>query len=707
MGEIYRMTIEYKDSKRISALSSDVVNTPTYEDDFSTDTLGANTTDATYIDWDGSGAIDLIAPVSVATGGGDSGWFDLTTVSDSVNVVRFSLDTSAITVGITPQMWIGLSSIGTGDSTTTNDWFGMYMQASAGNPIIIAGHVNANGCNNASSDNTFTKTLAVEKIWVEIIRTSTTAFTLNIFSDEYVTLTESKTGVTTSVTSTTNFRMITRNSSGTASGWTLKLGDLKFYNGVSSLTNKPTNVQDNSILVEKDTGRRYWFDEGALIYEDDFTSYANTTEGDTAYPTTNTTDMRVNITNDYLDFNSKGASGSEHIYYATDLNASDDKWVLRFKQTTSAKTLCTSNDGLFTSFGLSSTTTAPTNAHDFIGVMAYLTDTAGNWYTSYSDGGTENGLNTALGGEDPEVLQTRYVQITRTSTISFNVTMWTGGFDQTEIHNTTQAIPATVSGLKYLHFDSDIRNGNSGEFIMQIDDVEFYNGVTTPTPATWECSNFGKSLTNLHAWYDASDLSSVTKDSSNRVSQFNDKSGNGRHLSQATSGSQPLWVSEGQNGKDLIDCAGSRFMKTGTWTAVSQPYTFFFVAKLPDNTGADKAILDSISNTSLIYKQTTADRFLMYAGSNAGATMAGYANTWRYVTVIFDGTNLTYRFDGVHKNTEGSTVGTGTSNGLLMGARDGSTFSNSKFGEIIMIAGNPTAQEITDTEAYLKAKWGL
>ena len=97
----------------------------------------------------------------------------------------------------------------------------------------------------------------------------------------------------------------------------------------------------------------------------------------------------------------------------------------------------------------------------------------------------------------------------------------------------------------------------------------------------------------------------------------------------------------------------------------------------------------------------------MYAGSNAGATMTGYANTWRYVTAIFDGTNLTYRFDGVHKNTEGSTVGTGTSNGLILGARDGSGFSNSKFGEVIMIAGNPTAQEITDTEAYLKEKWGL
>ena len=28
---------------------------------------------------------------------------------------------------------------------------------------------------------------------------------------------------------------------------------------------RPTNVQDNSILVEKDTGRRYWFDENKCL----------------------------------------------------------------------------------------------------------------------------------------------------------------------------------------------------------------------------------------------------------------------------------------------------------------------------------------------------------------------------------------------------------------------------------------------------------
>ena len=38
--------------------------------------------------------------------------------------------------------------------------------------------------------------------------------------------------------------------------------DFKLYSGVTSAPAKPTNVEDNSILVEKDTGKRYWFDLG-------------------------------------------------------------------------------------------------------------------------------------------------------------------------------------------------------------------------------------------------------------------------------------------------------------------------------------------------------------------------------------------------------------------------------------------------------------
>lgn len=47
-------------------------------------------------------------------------------------------------------------------------------------------------------------------------------------------------------------------------------------------------------------------------------------------------------------------------------------------------------------------------------------------------------------------------------------------------------------------------------------------------------------LPGIAARFDASDLGSITFDAANRVSQWNDKSGLGRHLVQATGASQPL-----------------------------------------------------------------------------------------------------------------------------------------------------------------------
>ena len=477
--------------------------------------------------------------------------------------------------------------------------------------------------------------------------------------------------------------------------------DLKFVLKYGDIISKPTNVETNSILIQKDTTRRYWFDEAlAPTFEDDFTSYANQTAADAVWvPKTTATD--VNVTNDNIDFNVVGTDTTALGFYYDLGLISEDAWVLRFKLNFSTYT-----DGDYGQLPFAISDNATSDLGTSQANVGMVVNRSTGVLLNVTDNATHMVGNTGSAGSDFSASTDYYCQISRNN-LNFNLKIFSDSSYSVLIQEIDRDITTNIPvSLRYFKIANDTASG-VGETTGTLDDFQFWNGVSSATPATWECSNFGKSLTNLHAWYDASDVSSITKDSSNRVSQFNDKSGNGRHLSQATSGSQPLWVSEGQNGKDLIDCVGSRFMKTSTWTAISQPYTFFFTALMPLNDSADRMLMDSISNTSLIYKQTTNDRFLMFAGSNAGATMSGYANTWRYVTAIFDGTNLTYRFDGVHKNTEGSTVGTGTSNGLILGARDGSGFSNSKFGEIIMIAGNPTAQEITDTEAYLKAKWGL
>jgi hypothetical protein len=57
-------------------------------------------------------------------------------------------------------------------------------------------------------------------------------------------------------------------------------------------------------------------------------------------------------------------------------------------------------------------------------------------------------------------------------------------------------------------------------------------------------------------WLDASDAGTITLNGAN-VSQWNDKSGNGKHATQATAAAQPDFSATGLNGKPSINFAGT------------------------------------------------------------------------------------------------------------------------------------------------------
>ena len=64
----------------------------------------------------------------------------------------------------------------------------------------------------------------------------------------------------------------------------------------------------------------------------------------------------------------------------------------------------------------------------------------------------------------------------------------------------------------------------------------------------WNPSELGASLA---LWLDAEDTSTITLNGSN-VSQWDDKSGNGRHVSQATAANQPAYLATGFNSKPVV-----------------------------------------------------------------------------------------------------------------------------------------------------------
>ena len=90
------MTIEYKESKRIVALSTDTVQTLTYETDFSSNTGWTATGSNVSIDTSASYRVmDFNIPNS--TNATDAITYDLTSTSDSAWVLRFKLTTVSYT----------------------------------------------------------------------------------------------------------------------------------------------------------------------------------------------------------------------------------------------------------------------------------------------------------------------------------------------------------------------------------------------------------------------------------------------------------------------------------------------------------------------------------------------------------------------------------------------------------------------------------
>lgn len=82
-------------------------------------------------------------------------------------------------------------------------------------------------------------------------------------------------------------------------------------------------------------------------------------------------------------------------------------------------------------------------------------------------------------------------------------------------------------------------------------------------------------------WLDSQDISTLTL-SANRVSQWNDKSGNGTHFTQGNSARQPLYESNGMNGKPAIYFDGARCLDRSSYQMFptsSSPVTMFFVTR--------------------------------------------------------------------------------------------------------------------------------
>jgi hypothetical protein len=249
---------------------------------------------------------------------------------------------------------------------------------------------------------------------------------------------------------------------------------------------------------------------------------------------------------------------------------------------------------------------------------------------------------------------------------------------------------------------------------MERDSGLFFNTVAVG----WTPAN----LTSIACWLDAADIGTITLNDTT-VSQWNDKSGNERHATQANAAYQPTYISSGMNSLGLIDWDGSNDSMTisGGITPLhselsgDNTYSMAWAVK-PDTISGQEVLLYvpegswkflvEIKGDGGLYWGDTPSNYRIYSGGSFFVV-----NTGTFFTLIKTGFAAgTAHVGGTLNTTFTNSGGLGDTPALgaafILGQYPG-LFYNGKMAEIIISNYSWDTSERQQVEGYLAHKWGL
>jgi hypothetical protein len=205
---------------------------------------------------------------------------------------------------------------------------------------------------------------------------------------------------------------------------------------------------------------------------------------------------------------------------------------------------------------------------------------------------------------------------------------------------------------------------------------------------------------NTVVWFDMAE-NYITKDGSNRVGQWSDRSGNDNHLLQAgADGIKPVWSSDG-----LLFDGTNDFMACNVFT-LEQPEQIYIVFK--QVTWSTTFVFDGHAiNSGRIAGATGTPNLQLNAGVNDINNNNLAVNTWGIGRVLFNGLSSSFQIDETSAAT--GNAGTNDMNGFHLGSRGGGTggYSNIQVKEIVIRKIADSAPDNVLIYTYLKNKYNL
>lgn len=211
---------------------------------------------------------------------------------------------------------------------------------------------------------------------------------------------------------------------------------------------------------------------------EDFTTYANTTEGDAIYPTGDTARLRVNPTTDVLDFSCASNSINTNIYRDIGIaNISDTSWILRFKLdiTTLVKEVGVNQMRLYISLNSLHALGDP-QTEDGLGMLISYRSGNDLIHGYIDNGGTSAQTSTGI----VPSATTYYVEFVRLDADNFRIRLFSDSTYTTQLSTNTITISSAYTGLRYFGVQHYTETGTTNNIVGTIDNILFANNRTTP-----------------------------------------------------------------------------------------------------------------------------------------------------------------------------------------------------------------------------------
>lgn len=225
--------------------------------------------------------------------------------------------------------------------------------------------------------------------------------------------------------------------------------------------------------------------------------------------------------------------------------------------------------------------------------------------------------------------------------------------------------------------------------------------ITVNTTAAWTPA----SLTGLAAWWDASDATTFTYSSGSVVSQWRDKSGNARHLSQATTTDQPSRTGT-INGKSAVLFDGTSDYMASTAYTPTKPTTLLAIARNTAASGQRDLIVSSNPEGRIC--RTSGGTIDTYQGSFLSTGVSWGTTNAHSVAVTLNGASSKIAADsGAWALGDAGSSAFGT-NGWHVGKFSSSLveYWQGEICEIIHVNAAISDADKASFMAYAAAKWG-